>query len=88
MNFQKGLPIFLGSSYKNVGVELLMNAVCEYLPSPKEKFHPKVDPFIPNLCAVAFKIIHHPKKGPLTFLRIYSGRIHQVSKGTVCKHLH
>ncbi len=80
-------PTFCGSSFKNKGVQKVLDAVVEYLPSPTEvkpqpevdlegnetgKFA-KVDPNAP-LRALAFKIMDD-RFGALTFTRIYSGRI-------------
>ncbi|XP_076043139.1 mitochondrial ribosome recycling factor 2 [Oratosquilla oratoria] len=73
---QAGLPILLGSSYKNMGVQLLMDAVIDYLPSPLEQHHPGTELYKPHLCAMAFKIIHNKQRGGiLTFMRIYSGTL-------------
>ncbi len=80
-------PTYCGSSFKNKGVQLVLNAVVDYLPSPTEvtpqpevdlegvetgKFA-IVDPDKP-LRALAFKIMDD-RFGALTFVRIYSGRI-------------
>lgn len=83
-------PTFCGSSFKNKGVQLVLNAVVDYLPNPKEvKPQPEVDlegnetgefaqvdPEKP-LRALAFKIMDD-RFGALTFTRLYSGII---SKG-------
>jgi elongation factor G len=83
-------PTFCGSSFKNKGVQLVLDGVVDYLPSPTEvKPQPEVDlegnetgefavvdPDRP-LRALAFKIMDD-RYGALTFTRIYSGRI---SKG-------
>lgn len=84
-------PTFCGSSFKNKGVQLVLDGVVDYLPSPTEvKPQPEVDlegkptgnfaivdPEKP-LRALAFKIMDD-RFGALTFLRIYSGRL---EKGT------
>jgi elongation factor G len=83
-------PTYCGSSFKNKGVQLVLDAVVDYLPNPKEvKPQPEVDldgnvtgefaivdPEKP-LRALAFKIMDD-RFGALTFTRIYSG---QLSKG-------
>jgi elongation factor G len=84
-------PTYCGSSFKNKGVQLVLDAVVDYLPNPTE-VNPQpevdleghetgefavVDPERP-LRALAFKIMDD-RYGALTFLRIYSGRI---EKGT------
>jgi elongation factor G len=81
------VPIFCGSSFKNKGVQLILDAVVDYLPSPLELppvhgIHPvtneelqrKPDPGEP-LSALAFKIATDPFVGKLTFIRVYSGVI-------------
>ncbi|MGB0371280.1 MAG: elongation factor G [Opitutales bacterium] len=80
-------PTYCGSSFKNKGVQLVLNAVIDYLPSPTE-VNPQpeidlegnesgeyaiVDPDRP-LRALAFKIMDD-KYGALTFTRIYSGKL-------------
>ncbi len=80
-------PTFCGSSFKNKGVQLVLNGVVDYLPNPME-VNPQaevdlegnetgnfaiVDPSKP-LRALAFKIMDD-RYGALTFLRLYSGRI-------------
>ncbi|XP_028137204.1 ribosome-releasing factor 2, mitochondrial [Diabrotica virgifera virgifera] len=76
---QTAVPVLLGSSYKNVGVQNLMDAVILYLPAPNEKNMLFLS-FEDNLCARAFKVIHNKQKGPLVFLRIYNGQIKRGQK--------
>ncbi|MCF6355378.1 MAG: elongation factor G [Candidatus Polarisedimenticolaceae bacterium] len=84
-------PTYCGSAFKNKGVQLVLNAVVDYLPSPTEvKPQPEVDPegnetgefaiVDPDkpLRALAFKIMDD-RYGALTFIRIYSG---SLGKGT------
>ena len=81
-------PIILGSSFKNKGVQLLLDAVCAYLPSPLDT--PSIDGTDPRdpekkltrkpdedepLCALAFKIATDPFVGRLCFFRVYSGHL-------------
>ena len=81
-------PMICGSSFKNKGVQTMLDAVCAYLPSPldteeivgtsvdnpdqKIVRHPSEDE---PLCALAFKIATDPFVGRLCFFRVYSGKI-------------
>ncbi len=82
------IPVFCGSALKNKGVQLLLDAVLDYLPSPLDLMeikpikgtHPKTEEEIirrPDdkepLTALAFKIATDPFVGSLTFFRVYSG---------------
>src|SRR3989338_7402960 len=81
------LPILCGSSLKNKGVQLVLDAVCDYLPSPLDVPPVKgIDPATKEeitrppsvdapLSALVFKIATDPYVGKLFFTRIYSGRI-------------
>jgi elongation factor G len=81
-------PMLLGSSFKNKGVQPLLDAACAYLPSPVDT--PAIegtDPDDPEkiiirkpsseepFCALAFKIATDPYVGRLCFFRVYSGEI-------------
>ncbi len=82
---QSFVPVFCGTAFKNKGVQPLLDAVIDYLPSPVdipaiEGTKPGTDEVIsrkPNdnepLSALAFKIMNDPFVGSLTFVRIYSG---------------
>ena len=84
INYQL-VPIYAGSSLKNTGVQPLLDAVVEYLPSPVDiqeikGVHPKtgdavVRRLVPEeaFAALAFKIQTDPHVGKLTYTRIYSG---------------
>jgi elongation factor G len=81
------IPILCGSAFKNKGVQALLDAVIEYLPSPMDKgsvigTDPRTDEEIirePDdeapLAALAFKIATDPFVGRLAFLRVYSGTL-------------
>ncbi|MDR0833787.1 MAG: elongation factor G [Candidatus Symbiothrix sp.] len=81
-------PMLLGSSFKNKGVQPLLDAACAYLPSPldtpaTEGYNPddpeKIEIRKPSsdepFCALAFKIATDPFVGRLCFFRIYSGEL-------------
>ena len=82
------VPMMCGSSFKNKGVQPLLDAVCAYLPSPEDseyvEGHSVDDPdevitrkplFEEPMCALAFKIATDPYVGRLVFFRVYSGQI-------------
>ncbi|RKG96889.1 elongation factor G [Corallococcus sp. CA053C] len=82
----KMTPVMCGSAYKNKGVQLLLDAVCSYLPNPKEATNEALDqknneakiilesdpekPFV----GLAFKL-EDGRYGQLTYMRIYQGRV-------------
>ena len=81
------VPITTGSAFKNKGVQPLLDAVIEYLPSPldigsieatklnsEDKLQMKFDDKEP-FSALAFKVANDPFVGSLTFARIYSGKL-------------
>ncbi len=81
----KLVPVLCGSSFKNKGVQPLLDAIVDYLPSPLDI--PPVEGLIPGteelverrpeakepFCALAFKIMTDPFIGQLTYMRVYSG---------------
>ncbi|XCB30608.1 elongation factor G [Arcanobacterium hippocoleae] len=81
-------PVFCGSAYKNIGIQPVLDAVVDYLPSPLDIGAVKgVNPANEDeeltrepsekepFAALAFKIAVHPFFGRLTFIRVYSGKI-------------
>lgn len=85
------VPVIGGSAFKNKGVQMLLDAVIDYLPSPldipatsaQRADNPEKSVEIPaddnyKFCALAFKLWSDPYFGKLTFFRVYSG---QITKG-------
>ena len=80
-------PVICGSSFKNKGVQTMLDAVCAYLPSPLDAEHidgtdPRNDKPVTRkpdedepLCALAFKIATDPYVGRLCYFRVYSGKL-------------
>ncbi len=82
------MPMLCGSSFKNKGVQPLLDAVCAYLPSPvdsgaieghavddPDKIETREPSSDAPMCALAFKIATDPYVGRLTFFRVYSGEV-------------
>lgn len=81
------IPIMCGSSFKNKGVQLMLDAIVDYLPSPIDLppvkgIHPQTGEELLRkpassepLAALAFKIATDPFVGKLTFIRVYSGKL-------------
>ncbi|MBQ4233963.1 MAG: elongation factor G [Firmicutes bacterium] len=81
------IPVFCGSAYKNKGVQLLLDGVVDYLPSPLDI--PSIKGVVPKtekeeerhagddepFSALAFKIVADPYVGKLAFFRVYSGTL-------------
>ena len=72
---EKGVPTLCGSSFKNKGVQPLLDAVVNYLPSPLEIKYEFLDYYKNELCSLAFKTVHDKQRGALTFVRLYSGHL-------------
>ncbi|XP_064390817.1 ribosome-releasing factor 2, mitochondrial-like isoform X2 [Halichondria panicea] len=67
-------PILCGSSLRNIGVQPLMDAIVEYLPSPLER-GVTVPESLKDLYAYAFKVSYDRRRGHMVYLRIYSGEL-------------
>jgi elongation factor G len=85
----KAVPVLLGAAFKNKGVQPLLDAVVDYLPSPldippvtgKDPQHPEAREVVRRpsddepFSALAFKIMNDPFVGSLTYFRVYSGKV-------------
>ncbi|GFS08861.1 ribosome-releasing factor 2, mitochondrial [Elysia marginata] len=71
----KVVPVLCGSSLKNKGVQPLLDAINLYLPSPMDISYGFARYYGTDLCALAFKVVHDKQRGPLTFVRLYSGML-------------
>ena len=88
---QKLTPVLCGSAFRNKGIQLLLDAIVDYLPSPLDV--PPVTGILPKdgskitrhvddsepFSALAFKVMTDPFVGQLTFIRVYSGKLHAGS---------
>ena len=83
----KGTPVLCGAAFKNKGIQLLLDSVIDYLPSPvdvpdiigidpktESEINRKADDSEP-FSGLAFKIMTDPFVGQLTFFRVYSGKL-------------
>ncbi|MCS7052868.1 MAG: elongation factor G, partial [Ignavibacterium sp.] len=83
----KIIPVLCGSAFKNKGIQKLLDAVVDFLPSPAdlaeiEAHHPGLNDVVKRkisvdekFTALAFKIMNDPFVGKLTFFRVYSGKL-------------
>jgi elongation factor G len=81
------VPVLCGASFRNIGVQPLMDSVVDYLPSPEERLAALAR--LPDgkvveigsgglkerLCALAFKVVHDARRGSMVFVRVYAGQL-------------
>jgi elongation factor G len=87
----RATPVFCGSSLRNKGVQPVLDAVIDYLPSPEDipavtGMHPRTEEELSRppednapLSALVFKIVTDPYVGRLAYVRVYSGKLAQGS---------
>ncbi|KAI9184565.1 Ribosome-releasing factor 2, mitochondrial [Blastocladiella emersonii ATCC 22665] len=81
-----GVPVLVGASFRNIGVQPVLDAALRYLPSPRDR--PPVPARVAGtdrevmvrledqpLCALAFKVVYDSKRGYMTYVRVYSGTV-------------
>ncbi|KAI8143033.1 P-loop containing nucleoside triphosphate hydrolase protein [Fennellomyces sp. T-0311] len=84
----KAIPVLCGSAFKNLGVQPVLDAIIDYLPSPEERpdalatYDGSKHALIPlkengKLCALAFKVTHDARSGPLVYVKVYSGKMNK-----------
>lgn len=72
-------PVLAGSAAKNIGVQPVLDSITSFLPPPDQRPVPLLNLTAPKskaqyaLLALAFKVIHDEQRGPLVFVRVYSG---------------
>lgn len=83
------VPVLCGASFRNIGVQPLMDSIVDYLPSPDER--PAAIGRMADgkaveignggakerLCALAFKVVHDARRGPMVFVRVYAGQLNE-----------
>eukprot|EP01132_Coremiostelium_polycephalum_P004016 gene4016-5019_t len=88
----KGVPVLFGSSLQNKGVQQVLDAVIDFLPSPLDREKPQaIDEATGNsvsvvpstteqTCALAFKVVHDHNRGLIVYTRVYSGILRSNSQ--------
>lgn len=93
------IPVLCGASFRNVGVQPLLDAVIDFLPSPLDrppvevsydrgKHRGVLEVTDDKVCALAFKVVNDPKRGAMVYVRVYSGtltRAHQLYNTNLCE---
>ncbi|EPS44573.1 hypothetical protein H072_1431 [Dactylellina haptotyla CBS 200.50] len=81
------IPVLMGASRANMGVQPVLDAVLDYLPDPMECDKNKIPVTVrgeralldvredSKVCALVFKVMHDPKRGMLSYVRVYSGTL-------------
>lgn len=93
------IPVLCGASFRNVGVQPLLDAVVDFLPSPLDrppvevsydrgKHRGVLEVTDDKVCALAFKVVNDPKRGAMVYVRVYSGtltRAHHLYNTNLCE---
>ncbi|XP_062546697.1 ribosome-releasing factor 2, mitochondrial [Armigeres subalbatus] len=81
---QQIVPVLLGSAYKNIGVQLLMDAVLRYLPAPNQR-NQIYDCFGSDFVGKVSKVTHDKQRGPLSLIRVFRGTLKKGAKIVTAK---
>ncbi|XP_058449716.1 ribosome-releasing factor 2, mitochondrial [Malaya genurostris] len=81
---QQVVPVLVGSAYKNIGIQLLMDAVLKYLPAPNER-NDIYNCFGTDFVGKVFKVTHDKQRGALSLIRVFRGTLKKGSKIVTAK---
>ncbi|KAI8907169.1 P-loop containing nucleoside triphosphate hydrolase protein [Gorgonomyces haynaldii] len=82
------VPVLCGAAFRNLGVQPVLDAICDYLPHPNERPLPALkNDKKPqkSLFGLAFKVIYDHQRGPIVFVRVYEGQLQARSMVKVAK---
>lgn len=76
------VPIILGSAYKNIGVQTLIDSIINFLPAPNER-NKMYDCFGNDFVGSVFKVTHDKQRGPLSLVRVFRGELKKNTRVTI-----